>query len=247
MDPNDRAEHFNQISTAWSVVARARQGPAGAVLAARRELLDRYGGAVRRYLLGALRQPDAAEELFQEFALRLLRGELRGADPGRGRFRDFVKGVLFHLMADHYNQEQRRPGPLPAHASHLASPPSSDQDREFVESWRDELLARSWAALQAAEEESGRPYYAVLRFRADHPEMRSPQMAEELSARLGRALTPAAVRQLLHRARERFAELLLVEVASSLETPAPEQVEQELVDLGLFDYCRSALEGRRRG
>jgi RNA polymerase sigma-70 factor (ECF subfamily) len=84
--------------------------------------------------------------------------------------------------------------------------------------------------------------YAVLRFRADHPEMRSPQMAEELAARLGRPCTPAGVRQALHRAREKFADLLLDEVTHSLEDPTAEHLEQELVDLGLLDYCRPALE-----
>jgi hypothetical protein len=47
-----------------------------------------YHRAVHRYLLGALRDEDAAEELFQEFALRFVRGDFRWADRGRGRFRD---------------------------------------------------------------------------------------------------------------------------------------------------------------
>jgi RNA polymerase sigma-70 factor (ECF subfamily) len=74
--------------------------------------------------------------------------------------------------------------------------------------------------------------------------MRSPQLAEQLTARLGRPFTAAGVRQTLHRAREKFADLLLDELAHSLEYPQAEQLAQELVELGLLDYCRPALERR---
>ena len=71
-------------------------------------------------------------------------------------------------------------------------------------------------------------------------------MAEDLSSRLGKTLTPASTRQMLHRAREKFAELLLEEVIQSLHSPSAQTLEQELIDLGLFDYCRPALERRQK-
>lgn len=42
-------------------------------------------------------------------------------------------------------------------------------------------------------------------------------------------------------ARDKFADLLVAEVASSLGHPSAERVEQELIDLGLIDYCREAM------
>src|SRR5262249_37404622 len=157
------------------------------------------------------------------FAVQLLHGDLRGANPQRGRFRDFVKGMLFHLVADYRKQQRQWPGPLPGDGAALATNRQDvDSDRSFVESWCDELLARAWAALAEIEAGTGQPYYAVLRFRADHPEMRAPQLAEELTAQLGRTLTAAGVRQTLHRAREKFAAHLLDEVADSLESPTDE-------------------------
>ena len=60
--------------------------------------------------------------------------------------------------------------------------------------------------------------------------------------RLQKYLAHAGVRQILHRARERFAKLLLAEVQSSLDTLVCERVEAELVDVGLLEYCRPALE-----
>jgi RNA polymerase sigma-70 factor (ECF subfamily) len=239
-------QNLSHISTVWTLVREAHADSTEPDNAhhAQRALLERYGGAVRRYLLGALRHPDAAEELFQEFACRLLRGDLHGADSSRGRFRDFVKGVLFHLIADYHHQRRRRPQPL---AVEPASPEQeaaalAEADRAFLENWRAELLARSWGGLAALEQASGQPSYTVLRFRAEHPQMHSPEMAEQLSAILGKAQTAAGVRQALHRARDKFAELLLYEVRQSLENPTKDRLEQELADLGLLEYCKPALE-----
>src|SRR4051812_11611421 len=106
MDSGDPNQRLNQIGTLWSEILQAHNDPGEAGSAARRALWDRYGGAVHRYLLGALRDPDAADELKQEFAYRFLHGDLRGADRERGRFRDFVKGVLFHLVADYHHKRR---------------------------------------------------------------------------------------------------------------------------------------------
>jgi RNA polymerase sigma-70 factor (ECF subfamily) len=244
-----RTENLNQwlslIPTLWSLVCRAHEGPAEAVTSARQQLLERYQGAVYRYLRKVLHDPDAADEVFQEFALQLVNGDLRGANPRRGRFRNYVKATLFHLIADYRKQQREWPGPLPADGAALADDAEGlAADRQFVDSWCDELLARAWAALAEAEARTGHPFYTVLRFRADHPEMRSPQMADQLSVRLGRPLTAAGVRQTLHRARQRFADHLLDEVTQSLNNPTAEQLEQELIELGLLDYCRPALERR---
>jgi RNA polymerase sigma-70 factor (ECF subfamily) len=248
MPPEDLNQRLSRISTLWSVVCRAHQGSPEDANAARQQLFERYQGAVYRYLRGVLHEPDAADEVFQEFALQLVQGRLRGADPQRGRFRNFVKGTLFHLIADHRKQQREWAQPLPEEGAALAADPDEvESDRHFVESWRDELLARAWAALAEIDAKTGQPFHAVLRFRADHPDMRSPQMAKQLTAQLGRPFTAVGIRQTLHRAREKFADLLLDEVIQSLENPTGEQLEQELVELGLLDYCRPALERHDRG
>ena len=77
-------DRLSQIATLWSVVGHAHEEPGEAVIAAQRLLLERYGGAIRRYLLAAVRDPDAADELFQTFAYRFLHGDLRGANRVAG-------------------------------------------------------------------------------------------------------------------------------------------------------------------
>ena len=240
----EEADHLSRISTLWTVVTHAKGGPARAVSAAQQELLHRYNRAVYRYLLGALRDADAADELAQEFALRFLRGDFRGADPQRGRFRDFLKGVLAHLIADYYRRQRTAAKPLPANGAELAtsSGGSEEHDRQFVEGWRDELLACTWDALAEIEKETGTPFHTVMQFRIQHPELRSSQMAEQLSVRLRQPMTAAWVRQILHRGREKFAELLLAEVADTLHDPTMAELEEELRDLGLLIYCQTAVK-----
>jgi RNA polymerase sigma-70 factor (ECF subfamily) len=151
-----------------------------------------------------------------------------------------------------YQRRQRRTPqsqPLPAEAPQLAvvEPPSATADKEYQDLWRDELLAKVWEELHAFEKQTGQPCYTMLLLRSEEPDLTSDHMAERLSPRLGRPLTAAGVRQTLHRARVKFADLLVAEVGRSLETAAPDRIEQELIDLDLLPYCRAALDRRTQG
>jgi RNA polymerase sigma-70 factor (ECF subfamily) len=240
--------HLSRLETAWSLVRRAH-GDHTSVRTAQQRLLDRYGGAVRRYALAALRDADAADEIFQEFALKFVRGDFGNADPQLGRFRAFVKTVVYRLIVDYQRcrKQRHREGPMNAD---VAEPAAGDEERTddaaFRTSWRDELLARCWQKLEADERRSGKPHYTALRFRVDHPDLRSPELAEGLSKKLGHATSAGAVRVLLHRAREAFAELLLDEVTESLAGGSLAEAEEELIELDLLEYCRPALDKRRR-
>jgi RNA polymerase sigma-70 factor (ECF subfamily) len=244
---SDAQQRLSQIQTLWSVVCRAGgEGPTTVVNAAQKQLLERYNKVVYRYLLGALRDADAAEDLAQEFALRFVQGNLQGADQKRGRFRDFLKGVLFHLIGDHHRRRKKSPLPLAAEFEPAAaSSETAPSDREFTESWRSELLSGAWKSLAQLEEQSGHAYHTILHFRAERPDLRSEEMAEELSLKLGKPLTSAGVRQTLHRAREKFAEMLVGEVTQTLVDPTFADLEQELIDVGLHEYCRPALDKLR--
>lgn len=241
--------HLSRIQTAWSMVRRAH-GDHTAVQGAQQELLDRYGGAVRRYALAALRDEDAADEVFQEFALRFVRGDFGQVDPERGRFRAFVKTVVYRLIVDYQRRAKKRGREGPMH-SNIAEPAAADgdeaptDDATFQASWRDELLARCWQKLADDQERSGKPYHTVLRFRVDHADLHSPELAAGLSEKLGKPINAGAVRVLLHRAREAFAELLLDEVVESLADGSLDEAEEELIELDLLEYCRPALERRR--
>src|SRR5262245_47107954 len=140
-------QRLSGMETIWTVLGRAH-GESAEAAAAKRQLLERYTKPVRRYLLGAVRDVEVADDLSQEFAVRFMRGDLHRADQTRGRFRDFVKGVLFHLIADHHRRQKRTVAGLPDESladGHAADPAAGDE--QFLAGWREDILDRSWTAL----------------------------------------------------------------------------------------------------
>jgi RNA polymerase sigma factor (sigma-70 family) len=244
MDQAPPGSHLTRITTPWTLVRRAHGGAGDGAAGALRLLLQRYCGAAYRYLRGALRDEDAALDLLQEFVLRFLRGDFRRADPGSGRFRDYLKAALVHLVADHHRGQRARPRPLPADVDERAVAPDDGAADEaaFLHSWREELINRTWVALADANP----TYHAVLVCRVEDPDLPSAGAAERLAARLGRPVTAGHVRVTLQRAREKFAELLLAEVAHSLGACTEAELVRELHALRVSNLCASALE-RRRG
>jgi RNA polymerase sigma factor (sigma-70 family) len=249
MVPDDADVRLSELKTFWTLLFRAHQGPGDQADQARRDLLLRYYGAAYRYLRGILGDADAAVELAQEFAVAFLRGDFRHADPGRGRFRDYLKACLRYMAHKYLRRRRREPGrqPLPAGDALPAPPTAAEEDAAFLEAWRQELLARAWEALEQADRDAGTPCHAVLSLKTQHPELRSAELAARLSERLGRALSEAAYRQALRRARQAFAELLLAEVSRSLGGPTEEELERELIELRLLSYCREALRRQPGG
>jgi RNA polymerase sigma-70 factor (ECF subfamily) len=243
MDPEDLDHHLSQIETHWTAVFQAHQGRSPEAAEAQAALVLRYGGAVHRYLMASLRDVDAADELAQEFALRFLRGDFKNADPGKGRFRDFVKRAVYRLMVDYHRARRARPRPLAEGPEPAvdADPWDQDLDRQFLQSWRDQLMAQAWSALDRVQQRRGQPFADVLRLRVASPELRSTQLAERLSERLGRPVNAGWVRLNLHRARDMFVKALVDEVRRSLGGQL-QRLEEELSELGLLEYCRSVLD-----
>jgi RNA polymerase sigma-70 factor (ECF subfamily) len=240
--------HLSRIETRWSLVFKAH-GEDERASDSLHQLMRRYGGAVQRYLLASLRDADAAEELAQEFALRFLRGDFKNADPGKGRFRDFVKRAIHNLMVD-YHRSRRRRAQLHPIIQDLPQADDADDwerelDRQFTTSWRDELLSRAWSALAREQEKTGRPFHTLLRLRTDHPQSSSAELAEAFSKMGSKVVDATWIRVNLHRARDLFVDLLLKDLSASLNHAGPERLEQELQELGLYEHCRSTL--KRRG
>lgn len=240
-------EHrISRIETLWSVVRTAQGDDSVDAGAAKQQMIDRYGAAIKRYLLGATRNEDLADELFQEFAVRFLTGKYSSADADRGRFRSFLKTILFRLVAEHHRRLGRDKsvpmGSMMPEAIDDSTPEAGDA--EFNQVWGEELLKKAWAALSNLEQRSGRPLFTVMQVKVDNPQMRSGEIAAVVNRMTGQELSPGNVRVILHRAREQFADLLVDEVQHSLATDDRERVVEELEALGLLPYCKPALERR---
>jgi RNA polymerase sigma-70 factor (ECF subfamily) len=244
----DQDQPLHEIETEWSDILRAHRDE-GEADDARARVALRYIAAVRRYLTWVLRDGDTAAELAQEFAVRVLRGDFRHADPNRGRFRDFVRAAASNLVHDYYRRKKARPATGSAETPEPVAPPvepSDELDAEFLRSWRMELFGRAMAALAAYQERTGRPYHDMITLRTSEPHLTSSEMAARHSARGGKPIGDVWVRQTLRRARALLADLLLDEVAASLRDVSFEGLERELITLDLLDYCQDSLRRRAR-
>jgi RNA polymerase sigma-70 factor (ECF subfamily) len=268
MAPQKRKRKLSCIDTSWSEIYRAHQGEGDAVVSAQRRLLLRYYHPIYRYLRAMVRDAATAEELTHEFVVRFLRGDFKQADPSRGRFRDLLKRALRHLVIDYWRhkrvEKERIPCRLPedwqgtpAEADWRRCPPpqrrpaapdldTAEADRTFLRGWRTEMLTQAWRALAQFQEQTCCSYHTVLRLRADRPEERTAELARLASARLGRPLSEAAYRQVLRRARDKFADFLVTEVARTLATTNPDAIEEELIELDLLSYCRRSVARMRK-
>lgn len=235
-------EDFSGIATRWSLVMLAHRGTVTSAGPARNELVLKYRRAIRAYLGAMLRDDHVADELTQEVVVRLLSGTFAAADPERGRFRNYLK-VAVRNMARAYWQNRLRdrasavdPATLAVAKEDAVDDPVWDYD------WRSTVLHSTWGALKKFEQaNTGNVFYSVLKLRSENPELNSTALAQLLGAQTGTTYTAANVRQQVHRAKFRFAQLLVEEVAHSLDWPLPDEVEQELIDLGLIKYVREYL------
>ena len=153
MSRSELPDRLTQINTHWTLVFQAHRDQTDSATRAQQELVLRYGGAIYRYLMGMVRDPHVAEDLAQEFALRLVRGDFSQASPHRGRFRDFLKSSLRNLVIDHWRRH--KPDRLPEGVGDPVDDNDPASDRTFLERWREELLERTWESLAADEQATG--------------------------------------------------------------------------------------------
>lgn len=241
MNPMQESDRLSRIATQWTMLIDAHADNSGGANDSAQLVVHRYSGAVYRYLLGAVGDADVAEELCQEFLVRFLEGRLQRADPEKGRFRDYLKRVLINLVNDHYRRKSRRPQSLPADVAQ-AGPADNNEDR-VDDCIRNELLKRTWEALAQAHP----GYYRVLRMRVDSPSLSSSEMAAKLSRDTDKSLTAATVRKSLERARAKFGQLLVDEVARMASANSADELRQELDELDLLKYCRATLDEEEDG
>lgn len=239
--PDPSASRLDGIATQWSLVREAHSaGRPQDATAARQALVLRYAKAIRRYVGGIVRNSEDADELSQDAVMRLMKGDFAGADPGRGRFRDLLKTAVRNMVHNHWAKSNRR-RPADADLNAVAGPPDAADDA-WDAAWRQTVMDHAWAGLKEYERENpGRPSFTVLRLRTDFPDIDSGQLAAKVSAKLGSLVKADTCRQMLRRARLRFAELLAREAGSGLLDASPGRIAEELAALGLLVYVRDFL------
>jgi DNA-directed RNA polymerase specialized sigma24 family protein len=234
MDVHSQPEpkgNLGEISTEWELVHDSGQ------------FVRRYTLAIERYLNALIKNRHDAEDVLHDFLLRVLKhGFVRVRREG-GRFRDYLKTAVRNAALNHLQRKvmpkQGAVKPLLVPAADLSQLAA---DQQWVVHWRKALLDRVWKALQRHESRaSGNLAYTVLRLLADHPEDDSEGLAARVSESVGYPLRTDTFRKQLSRARRLFAQFLVIEVAQTLDHPTPEQVEEELSELGFMRYVRRFL------
>jgi len=237
------SSHLSRIDTIWTMVHNANDSKSKGT-EAQSQLFERYGMAVKKYLLASMRNEDAAADVFQEFALRLIRGDFRNANSNKGKFRSMIKTALYRLMIDYYrrNQKQKKLGSGNDFQDIAEAPESGPRFDSFTLAWRESLLDETWNRLEQLELNTGKSYFTVLRARVDRPRLTTLQLLDSLVESGKKFRSEAAFRVFLHRSRKRFAAILLQQVIDSLHEPTDEEVELELIELGLHHFCKPVLD-----
>jgi len=226
---------LDEISTEWGIV----YDPA--------HFVQRYAPAVQRYVGALIRNCHDAEEVVQDFFLRIARHGLLRPSQG-GRFRDYLKAAVRNA-ARNYLCRSRVPKPVDPGLlqESLADKTQAASDQVWTKEWRKCLLERACRALEQHQSQSqGNLFHVVLNMIVNHPLDDSKTLAARTSAVIGRPLRDEAFRKQVSRARRLLARLLVREVAQTLGDSSPAQVKEELIVLGLWEYIRDHLTVERR-
>jgi RNA polymerase sigma factor (sigma-70 family) len=206
-------------TTRWTVVLSAREGEA-ARRAALEQLMAAYWRPLYLYLRSRGLAPDRAEDSVQGLFAQLLERDFPArADPQKGRFRTYLKAAADHHLANeieraHAEKRGGRATVVPLETLDLerdlaAAPPAAI---DFDRAWARDVMARALVRLRE-EYASGRRHSggdAVLRFFQPEAEVSHAEGAASCG------LTPTQFKASLHRARRRYRELLLEEVAPTV-------------------------------
>jgi RNA polymerase sigma-70 factor (ECF subfamily) len=225
------SERLDKIGTDWEIV----YDPGRFVM--------RYGTAVERYFRAIIKNVHDAEELSQEFFLFVAKNGFVRVRKEGGRFRDYLRTAARNAALN-FLQRKRRPKATHSDAAmRMASAkPAADPEQEWTAEWRKVLIERAMQGLRQVEgQSSANLSHTVLQMLVDHPLDDTTTLAKLTTAQIGRPVEPAAFRQQVSRARRRLAQLLIDEVAQTLDQPTPANVQEELMEFRLWECINAYL------
>ena len=222
-------------TTQWSVVLEAHRESSR-----RREALEQLCASYWLPIYGYLRRrghaPADAEDLTQGFFAYLLESDfLDRPDPAKGRFRGYLIGALRHFMGSHFEREgaRKRGGGakfvdwqnLDAEREFAAvNQPQRDPSENYEASWALALLGRALQLLGAEQAAAGRAgQFSVLKEFLSA----SPTRGDYDRAARELATTRANIAVWVHRLNHRYAELVKLEVAATLQDPTETKHEMQ--------------------
>jgi RNA polymerase sigma factor (sigma-70 family) len=213
--------HGRFATTRWSLVLAAGRAPSETADRALAELCAQYWYPLYAYTRRRGHDAEDARDLTQAFFAKLLeKGDLRVADPTRGRFRTFLLASMKNFIAGEWRKEHsaKRGGAVEV----LPLDFDSAEQRYIVEPWHDldpeaiyerrwafGLLERAAADLRRRYEQDGEAeLFESLKGALDADDETLPY--RDLAQKLGRSegALRAAASRLRARWRERLRELV---------------------------------------
>jgi RNA polymerase sigma factor (sigma-70 family) len=220
-------------TTRWSLVVAAGDPHCTEARPALVSLCENYWYPLYAYLRRRGYPADQAQDLTQEFFIRVLEGRyLDRADPEKGRFRSFILTSLKFFVADEGDRDraQKRGGGMieqlefSSGEQRYQREPAHDEtpERIFERRWALALLDRVVERLREEFVQHGRPEHferlkVFLLGQSDTP---YAALAREMNTSEG------ALKVAIHRLRKRYRELFRQEIADTVADPA--EVESEL-------------------
>jgi DNA-directed RNA polymerase specialized sigma24 family protein len=235
----DRTAAGRFPETRWSIVQRASGAePTVETRRALEDICKGYWLPIYAFIRRTGVRPAEAEELTQEFLMRMVEGEyLANVERERGKLRTFLLACVKHFLAGHRrtaNRLKRGGGVLPisidqavAELGYAAEPVDElTPDTVFERRWAMSLMNQVMNGLaQQMEQEGKRALYdGLLPF--THLEA-PPTSIADAAGRLG--MNEAAVKMAISRLRQRLRECLRKAVAETLGPD--EDLEAEMLHL----------------
>jgi len=232
-------------TTHWSVVLKAGGTESQAAQEALEQLCRMYWYPLYAYVRRRGYSPEDAQDLTQDFFVRLLeRDLLAGLKPAGAKFRSFLLATLKnHLASDWVRSRAAKHGgkhftisleALDLEAGYAQEPMDTNTpDVAFERHWAETILRRALERLR--EELTAEGKQALFDGLVNCLTGAAPPLPyAEQAVRLG--MSEAAVKMAAHRMRKRYGELLRREVANTVSTAA--EIDQEL------RYLLAALAAR---
>jgi RNA polymerase sigma factor (sigma-70 family) len=220
-------------TTRWTLVVAAGDRQRKEASSAMVSLCENYWYPLYAYLRRRGYPADEAQDLTQEFFIRVLEGRyLDRADPEKGRFRSFILTSLKFFVADEEDRDraQKRGGgavvslEFSLGEERYQREPAHDEtpERIFERRWALSVLDRVVEKLRNEFVQHGRPEHfdrlkVFLLGQSDAP---YAALAREMNTSEG------ALKVAIHRLRKRYRELFRQEIADTVADPA--EVESEL-------------------
>jgi len=225
----------NFALTHWSVVVAAGGSDSTHARTALEKLCRTYWQPIYAFVRRQGHSPHDAQDLTQEFFARLLeKKSLADVDRAKGRFRSFLLASLKHFLANEWDKaraEKRGGGqvliPIDPHTAETSCgvDPADGVTAEKVFERRWALTLLDHVLQRLREEHVGDGKEALFeQLKLTLTEASRSVPYAEIAARLD--MSEGAVKVAVHRLRQRYRELLRLEIAETVTSPA--EVEEEI-------------------